>query len=122
MSQPIKGSQGYLLVFVSARGDLTFDQAKAELQKAAATQALTDYKAWFDAAAKKADVTRRPAVGFVGPQDGHHRGPGGRHLVEHQHDQGHGPGQLAEPGRLGHHDRLQRPTSDQHPLTGVDRP
>jgi len=63
MSQPVKGSQGYLLVFVSARGDLTFAQAKAELQKAAATQSLTDYKTWFDAAAKKADVSVDPQWG-----------------------------------------------------------
>ena len=63
MSQPVKGSQGYLLVFVSARGDLTFAEAKAELQKAAATQSLTDYKTWFDAAAKKADVSVDPQWG-----------------------------------------------------------
>ncbi len=63
MSQPVKGSEGYFLVFVSARGDLTFDQAKTELQKAAATQALTDYKNWFDAATKKADVTVDPQWG-----------------------------------------------------------
>ncbi len=63
MSQPVKGSQGYFLVFVSARGDLTFDQAKTELQKAAANQALSDYKAWFDAATKKADVTVDPQWG-----------------------------------------------------------
>jgi hypothetical protein len=63
MSQPVKGSEGYFLVFVSARGDLTFDQAKAELQKAAANQALTDYKAWFDAATKKADVSVDPQWG-----------------------------------------------------------
>ena len=50
-------------MFVSARGDLTFDQAKPELQKAAANQALTDYKAWFDAATKKADVTVDPQWG-----------------------------------------------------------
>ncbi len=70
MSQPVKGTQGYFLVFVSARGDLTFDQAKGELQKAAATQSLTDYKNWFDAAAKKADVSVDPQWGSWDPKTG----------------------------------------------------
>jgi hypothetical protein len=70
MSQPIKGSQGYFLIYVSARGDLTFDQAKGELQKAAATQALNEYKAWFEAATKKADVTVDPQWGSWDPKTG----------------------------------------------------
>ncbi len=70
MSQPIKGSAGYFLTFVTARGDLTFEQAKAELQKAAANQALSDYKAWFDAATKKADVTVDPQWGSWNPKTG----------------------------------------------------
>jgi hypothetical protein len=63
MSQPIKGASGYYLVFVSARGNLTFAQAKPELQKAAASQSLTNYKTWYDAATKKADVTVDPQWG-----------------------------------------------------------
>jgi hypothetical protein len=63
VSQPIKVAEGYLLAFVSARGDLTFAQAKPELQKAAATKAQSDYTTWLAAAARKADVTVDPQWG-----------------------------------------------------------
>ncbi len=63
MSQPLKGAPGYYLVYVSARGNLTFAQAKPELQKAAASQSLTSYKTWYDGATKKADVAVDPQWG-----------------------------------------------------------
>jgi parvulin-like peptidyl-prolyl isomerase len=77
MTQPIKSASGYLLLYVSARGNLTYDEAKPELQKAAATQAITDYNNWHDAAAKKADVSVDPQWGSWNPKTGAVVGPVG---------------------------------------------
>jgi parvulin-like peptidyl-prolyl isomerase len=63
VSQPIAVKDGYLLVRVSARGDLTFDEVKSQLQEAAAQQSVTDYQAWLAGAIKKADVAVDPQWG-----------------------------------------------------------
>jgi len=63
VSQPIAVKDGYLLVRVSARGNLTFDQVKSQLQEAAAQQSVTDYQTWLAGAIKKADVAVDPQWG-----------------------------------------------------------
>ena len=63
VSQPIAVADGYLLVRVSARGDLSFDQVKSQLQQAAAQQSVTDYQNWLSKAVKSADVSVDPQWG-----------------------------------------------------------
>jgi parvulin-like peptidyl-prolyl isomerase len=63
VSQPIAVSDGYLLVRVSARGDLSFEQVKSQLQQAAAQQSVTDYQNWLSKAVKKAEVSVDPQWG-----------------------------------------------------------
>jgi len=63
ISQPIKGTQGYYLIRVRARGDLTFDDVKSELQLSAAQQSVTDFQNWFARALKHADVAVDPQWG-----------------------------------------------------------
>ena len=48
---------------MSARGDLSFDQVKSQLQQAAAQQSVTDYQTWLSHAVKKADVSVDPQWG-----------------------------------------------------------
>ena len=90
VSQPIAVADGYLLVRVSARGDLSFDQVKSQLQQAAAQQSVTDYQNWLSKAVKKADVSVRPPVGLVERQDRRRGGPRRRHHVARLQDADHG--------------------------------
>jgi parvulin-like peptidyl-prolyl isomerase len=63
ISQPIEFPDGYLIVRVRARGDLSFDDVKGQLQEAAAQQSVTDYQAWLSRAVKKAEVAVDPQWG-----------------------------------------------------------
>jgi parvulin-like peptidyl-prolyl isomerase len=63
VSQPIAVPDGYLLVRVSARGDLSFEQVKSQLQQAAAQQSVTDYQSWLTKAVKQAEVSVDPQWG-----------------------------------------------------------
>jgi foldase protein PrsA len=63
VSQPIKVSSGYLLVRVRARGDLTFEDVKDQLQQAAAQQSVTDFQDWLTKAEGKASVSVDPQWG-----------------------------------------------------------
>jgi len=70
VSQPISVKDGYLLVRVSARGDLSFEQVKSQLQEAAAQKSVTDYQAWLARAIRRADVAVDPLWGSWNPKTG----------------------------------------------------
>lgn len=61
--QPVKTNFGYAIVLVRSRGDLTFEEAKAQLKTQVPTLARTAFQDWFVAAAKAADVTVDPQYG-----------------------------------------------------------
>jgi hypothetical protein len=63
VSQPVAVKDGYLLVRVSARGDLSFEDVKSQLQQAAAQQSVTDYQTWLTRAVKQAEVSVDPQWG-----------------------------------------------------------
>jgi hypothetical protein len=63
VSQPIKISGGYVAIQVTARGNLTYEQAKPLLQTDAADAAVNAYQKWLAAAAKRAHVSVDPQWG-----------------------------------------------------------
>jgi hypothetical protein len=60
---PIKTSYGYFVIVVRSRGDLTFDEAKSQLQAGVKTAMRTAFQDWITQAAKDADVTVDPQWG-----------------------------------------------------------
>ncbi|MGZ4693093.1 MAG: peptidylprolyl isomerase [Acidimicrobiales bacterium] len=61
--QPVKTNFGYAIVLVRSRGDLTFDEAKAQLKTQVPTLAKSAFQQWFIDAAKAATVTVDPQYG-----------------------------------------------------------
>ena len=63
IGQPVKTDYGYFVVVVRNRGDLTFDDAKAQLQQGVQTQVKQVFQKWLNDAAIAADVTVDPQWG-----------------------------------------------------------
>ncbi len=59
----VKTEYGYHIVLVRSRGDLTFDEAKPQLQAGVTTRARAAFQDWLNGAAKAADVTVDPQWG-----------------------------------------------------------
>jgi hypothetical protein len=63
VGQPVKTSFGYVLVLVRSRGDLTFEQAKPQLQAGVSTAMKSAFQDWLNQAGKDADVSVDPQWG-----------------------------------------------------------
>jgi hypothetical protein len=70
VGSPVRTDYGYFVVLVRARGDLSFDEAKAEIQKGVQSRARQQYQQWVVQAAKDADVTVDPQYGSWDSQQG----------------------------------------------------
>lgn len=62
-SKPIKTDYGYFVIIVRSRGDLSFDDAKVQLQAGVKSAVRKAFQDWISQAAKDADVTVDPQYG-----------------------------------------------------------
>ena len=67
---PIKTPYGYFVIVVRSRGDLTFDEAKPQLQAGVQTAMRAAFQDWITQAAKDADVTVDPQWGSWDKEQG----------------------------------------------------
>jgi hypothetical protein len=68
--EPVRTSFGYAILLVRSRGDLTFDEARSQLEQQVPTLARSAFQDWFIGAAKAADVTVDPQYGSWDPETG----------------------------------------------------
>jgi hypothetical protein len=74
---PIKTVYGYFIMKVTARGDLTFEQAKSSVQQGVQTQAQSDAADLITGQGKKAKVAVDPQWGSWDPKTGSIKAPVG---------------------------------------------
>ena len=74
---PIKTVYGYFIMKVTARGDLTFEQAKSSVQQGVQTQAQSDAADLITGQGKKAKVAVDPQWGSWDPKKGSVKAPVG---------------------------------------------